>query len=107
MKSRETLLAEMRNNLRWLAEPLTAEGWTRAEITEISDMVRAILAADDGELLACAANWLAEMAAAPHRRRSAYQRRRMACCVVPAPSIKSAARWLDRQWRDKQSTRSK
>lgn len=63
MSGREALLEAMRRDLRTVARPLLEEGWTQAEVTEISELVKAHLAAEDDAALQALALWLASRAA--------------------------------------------
>ena len=62
MKDQAALLDAMRADLRSLAPRLAAEGWTQAQIAEISSLVRAHVAANDDQALQAMAKWLSSRA---------------------------------------------
>lgn len=63
MKTQERLLDSMRADMRRLGPALLAEGWTQAEVEEVSALVRQHVAAQDRQALEATAQWMRERVA--------------------------------------------
>lgn len=62
MNEQEKQLETMRRNLRRIAPQLAREGWTEAEVAEVSELVRGHLAAGNLVGLKAVAKWLDDRA---------------------------------------------
>lgn len=100
MIDRDTLLASMRRDLRKIAPTLQAEGWSQADIAEISALIRGHIATGDDVALQATAKWLSDRAWAvleQMRERRERQRAGM-CAVAPVLSLEVEKMLCDREW---------